>query len=447
MDNEKTPSAFDQVSNWFSRSVTVKLFMILLLALLLLIPASMITNLIHERQSLQMESVQEVSSNWALDQEIVGPILTIPVHRRNENGSGLWVEYVQLLPEKLTISGQLAPEQLHRGIYETIVYRTKLDCAATFDTTLVRSVIGQQDYIDWSKALISIGIPDMRGIEQEIVLDIEGKKYPVNPGIPDYALVKSGISAIIPLNTLSGGSTIDVKCTLDLQGSSMLSFQPIGKHTQVTLNSSWQDPAFSGAFLPDNRVVNSTGFTADWKVLQLNRNFPQVWTGSTYKDQMSSTTFGVELTTGADDYQKSMRSVKYALLTIALTFLTFFLTETINKKRIHPFQYILVGLALCLFYILLISLSEQMSFDTAYSISAMVIVLMITLYSRTFYKLWKHSIFLSLVLVGLYGYLYVTLQATDYALLIGATGLTCMLGLTMYLTRKVNWYGSEKSEG
>ena len=446
MDTDKTPSAFDQVSNWFSRSVTVKLFMILLLALLLLIPASMITGLIHERQSLQTESVQEVSSNWAMDQEIVGPVITIPVMRTQANGAGGWIEYVQLLPENLTIKGNVMPEQLHRGIYETIVYHTKLDVAATFDTTFVRSVISENDRIDWSKAVISIGIPDMRGIEQEILLQMNGKAYTVNPGIPDYAIVKSGVSAVIPLASIMDGSSLDVQFSLALQGSSILSFLPVGKNTHVTLNSKWQDPAFTGAFLPDSRTVNSDGFSADWKVLQLNRNFPQVWTGSTYNDELTTTGFGVELINGADDYQKSMRSVKYALLTIALTFLTFFLTETINKKRIHPFQYILVGLALCLFYILLISLSEQLTFDTAYCISSLVIVAMITLYSRTFFALWKHSLLLMLVLIGLYGYLYVTLQATDYALLIGAAGLTVMLGLTMYLTRRVNWYGSLRND-
>ncbi len=224
MDTDKTPSAFDQVSNWFSRSVTVKLFMILLLALLLLIPASMITGLIHERQSLQTESVQEVSSNWAMDQEIVGPVITIPVMRTQANGAGGWIEYVQLLPENLTINGNLTPEQLHRGIYETIVYRTKLDVAATFDTTFVRSVIGENDRIDWSKAVISIGIPDMRGIEQEILLQMNGKAYTVNPGIPDYAIVKSGVSAVIPLASIMDGSSLDVQFSLALQGSSILSF-------------------------------------------------------------------------------------------------------------------------------------------------------------------------------------------------------------------------------
>lgn len=442
MDNEHSPTAFDQVSNWFSRSVTVKLFMILVLALLLLIPASMIKGLIQEREALHDNTVYEVSHNWAAEQEIGGPVITIPVFKQNDDGTNQWMDYFHILPEQLSISGNIDPQELHRGMYTTYVYRSQLSVEAEFDTTLLRELIGSERVIDWQKAVVSIGIPDMRGIEQEITLRINGTPHPVQAGVQERGLFNSGVSAHINLMEIGGNDKLTLQFDLNLQGSEGLHFLPLGNTTRVQLTSSWQDPSFSGAFLPDMRKVSDAGFSAEWQILQLNRNYPQIWSGNTYNEGIKETAFGVELTGGANDYQKSMRSVKYAILTIALTFLVFFLTEAINKKRIHPFQYILVGLALCLFYVLLISLSEQMAFDVAYGISALVIVAMITLYSRTFYVLWKHSLLLMGVLIGLYGYLYVTLQATDYALLIGSAGLTIMLALTMYLTRRVNWYST-----
>lgn len=440
MNDDSTPSVFDQVSAWLSSSVTVKLFMILILALLLLIPAAMIRELITERQSQHDLTVSDVSSNWAHSQQLSGPVITVPIYKQNPDGTEQWRNYVHLLPETLEVSGTIDPQELHRGIYEVIVYRSALDISASFDTARIAEQINAEGTLDWQRAVLTIGIPDMRGIEQEMEVRINNTAYPVNAGTPQYALFNSGVSVPLDLTAVNDGEQIAVQFGLQLQGSEALEVYPLGNNTTVALHSAWQDPSFSGAFLPDTRSVTEEGFTAEWKILQLNRNFPQVWMGDVYTEAMESAVFGVDLKSGADDYQKSMRSVKYAILTIALTFLVFFLTEILNKKRIHPFQYILVGLALCLFYVLLISMSEQIAFDSAYVIAAAVVVLMITLYSRTFYALWKHSLLLAVVLTGLYGYLYVTIQATDYALLMGAGGLTLMLALTMYFTRRVNWY-------
>ena len=219
-----------------------------------------------------------------------------------------------------------------------------------------------------------------------------------------------------------------------------MSFVPLGNVTEVEIESNWPSPSFNGNFLPDFREVTDDGFSAKWKILQLNRNFPQSWIGRNQSEKMDEASFGVDLILPLDDYRKSMRSAKYAVMTITLTFLIFFLVEILNKKKIHPFQYALVGLALCLFYVLLISISEHSNFNVAYGISTFGIVAMISLYSLSAFKMKKLTVLLVATLSGIYGFLFVTLQLADYALLMGSVGLTLILGATMYFTRNINWY-------
>ena len=280
----------------------------------------------------------------------------------------------------------------------------------------------------------------MRGIKNQLVVDINGSPNAVIAGTSQHQIASSGVS--IPLKGISEmlNNKIDFKYDLDLQGSNNLSFIPIGNTTDIKIKSSWNAPSFNGTFLPDERSVSDSGFEAQWHILQLNRNYPQMWEGNMYSETMHSSAFGVNLIESLDDYQKSMRSVKYAILIIASTFLVFFLVEMMNGKRIHPFQYILVGLALCLFYILLVAISEQLNFNAAYIISAAAIVVMISLYSISIFTSKKLSFLLFAILTVLYGFLFVTLQMSDYALLTGSIGLTIMLASTMYFTRNINWY-------
>ena len=238
--------------------------------------------------------------------------------------------------------------------------------------------------------------------------------------------------------------SINYSFNLDLQGSHNLSFMPVGSNTNITLESSWSSPSFNGNFIPDARDVSEQGFTANWEVLQLNRNFPQYWTGEGQAYNLAGSVFGIDFILPMDDYQKSMRSAKYAVMTVVLTFLIFFLVEILTKRKIHPFQYTLVGLSLSLFYVLLISLSEHSNFNTAYLISALAVILMISLYSISVFNSKKHSFLLVAVLTGIYGFLFVTLQLTDYALLMGSIGLMLILATTMYFTRNINWYNINK---
>ncbi len=240
---------------------------------------------------------------------------------------------------------------------------------------------------------------------------------------------------------------------------------PLGRNTQVNIRSNWPNPSFDGAFLPDERDVDESGFTARWEVLHLNRNFPQAWKGSQYRfttpgaspsspdnyyydrppvdvaqtvsTKASGYRFGVNLLRPVDEYQKSMRSAKYAILFISLTFLVFFFVETLNRKRIHPIQYLLVGLALCIFYALLVAISEQLNFNLAFIVSSIAVTVLITLYCHSIFKQQKLTLFIGLLLVMLYGFVFTLLQLQDYALLIGSIGLFGILAVVMYHRRSI----------
>ena len=266
----------------------------------------------------------------------------------------------------------------------------------------------------------------------------------------------------------------DFSFDLDINGSRNLSFLPFGKETKVELKSNWSNPSFEGSFLPDEREISSNGFVAKWKVLQLNRNYPQQGCGAflgenpvqnisngysnrdNYSDDYASmgtdenniASFGVKLMLPIDEYQKTMRSAKYNIMFIFLTFLAFFFMEILNKNKIHPIQYLLVGFAICLFYILLLSISEYLKFNIAYWIACLAILILITFYAKSIFKSNKITALTAIILAMLYGFFYSILQLQDYALLMGSLGLLLILAVIMYLTRNINWYsiGNQKSE-
>lgn len=445
MENQN--NLFEKMSNWLKNSVMLKLLTITILMLLLLIPSAMINDVIRERQSLQQEAIDEVSSKWANSQEINGPILTLPLLYEHEK-EGKMVEtvvYHYVLPQNLIINGKLKPQKLNRGIYDVVVYDSDLNVNGTFNMDISFDENHLKE-IQFEKAFLTIGFSDLRGIGNNINFNWGDENLKVESGSKITDLISSGIT-IYPQNITSNeNQSIDFDFSVALQGSQDLTFVPVGGTTQVNLQSEWPSPSFKGNFLPKNRDVNETGFIADWNVLELNRNYPQSWSGRNMKDKMDASAFGVNLLNEVDDYKKAQRSAKYSVMTIALTFLVFFLVEVINKKRIHPFQYILVGLALCLFYILLVSISEHSNFNLAYAISTFGIVGMISFYALYIIKARKLVIILILTLIGIYGFVYVTLQLADYSLLIGSIGLAVILGLTMYFTRKIDWYNLQTAK-
>ena len=243
------------------------------------------------------------------------------------------------------------------------------------------------------------------------------------------------------LETLSKAYAFSIP--LKLNGSGYLKFEPVGKETTVALESGWSSPSFEGDFLPDQREIRPEGFSASWKVLDLNRNYPQQWKGAEYSfgtGNHPSAHFGVRLVQTVDEYAKTERSSKYAILVIGLTFLIYFFYETLRRFHIHPFQYLLVGLALSVFYLLLLSLSEHLGFNTAYAVATAATIGLITVYSAGVFKNLRMTVQLTLLLGLIYGFIFIVLQLEDYALLTGSIGIFAALAAVMYYSRNVDWY-------
>ena len=266
---------------------------------------------------------------------------------------------------------------------------------------------------------MNLVISDLRGINNEVKLNWMGRELTFSPGIVNSTMGKSGISVPVQFDPLAPNQQFDLE--LNLKGSKSLMFTPVGEKTDVSVTSEWNDPGFTGNFLPVERTINDSGFSATWSVLHFNRNYPQQWTNDNDSGQEKSmeihkSDFGVELVTMADHYQKNTRSAKYAILIILITFIVFFLYEVFSKQRIHPFQYIMVGFAITLFYLLLLSITEHLGFNVAYLISASSVLILITLYTVSFMPKFRNSLGVGLSLAACFGFVFILLQLESLAL-------------------------------
>lgn len=425
-------------------SIGIRLVIIGALILALMIPSAFIRGLVSERAERRREAIEEITSKWSTKQTIGGPVITIPYTETWKDEEGVTrttTQYIQVLPETLNIEGEIQPEIRYRGIYQAVVYNGRLDLSGRFVFEGIQKLNIDLQQLRWDEAFISVNISDLRGIKEYVELKWGEQAILFEPGIKrGNNLFASGVSVGIPLaaGDLSGG--MDYAFRLNFRGSEALNFLPLGKITKVNLKSSWSNPSFDGAFLPVQHQIDSNGFSAAWQVLDLNRNYPQIWVEKGPERAVFSSAFGVNLFTPVDIYTQTTRAAKYMIMFIGLTFLVFFLVEVFSSKKIHPIQYLLVGFSLCLFYLLLLSLSEHINFSLAYLLASLSVVLLIGAYVRS--ALEKKVI--PLITVGmltlLYGFLYILLQNQDYALLIGSVGLFLILAAVMYLTRNVNWY-------
>jgi len=342
----------------------------------------------------------------------------------------------------LNIEGIINPDIRYRSIYKVIVYGSSLEINGNFDLSTIEGLNIPPENIDWDQAYISIAVSDMAGIQNEVMLNWDQSGFAVNPGMKNDVIGNTGFTVKVPF--LTDRNIYSFELPLDLNGTGYLWFVPLGKVTNVDLKSDWVTPSFSGDFLPRSRDVTDTGFKATWKVTHLNRNYPQIWKDQTYYTY--DTAFGVSLLFPVDEYQASMRSAKYAVLFISLTFLIYIFIEILNKRKIHPVQYLLVSFGILIFYTLLISLAEHIGFNMAYLISSIAIVGLITIYSHSVFRNLKLTLIMMFSLILLYVFLFVTLQMEAYALLMGSIGLFLVLGIVMYLTRKVSWYRESGGE-
>ncbi len=423
----------------FSRSATLKALTIAVLTLLMLIPGSMIQNLIQERQMRSWEAIEKINAKWSNSQILNGPVLVIPYQTKttNEKKSVVIENHTfNLTPENLNVQGKLIPEERHYGIYKSILYKSNLNITGNFRPV---EVFAENAEIKWNDAYVRIGVSDLRGISNNVNFVINGEKFNAETGGKEDFI---GQGLVIKLKnfgeSLKTKKMLDFSCTMDLRGSNDINFIPIGGTTNVQIGGNWPSPGFIGNFTPEYKL-DDKGFSANWKILHFNRNISETWHDDN-NDKTENLSFGVNLVNTVDHYQLNMRSAKYALMFIALTFVAFYFVELLTKKRIHPLQYLLVGIALILFYSLLLSISEQLNFSIAYLIAAIATIGMIVIYTSFIFKNKVQSIILALILVTLYTYLYVILQLEDVALLIGSIGLFIILGIIMFLTNRIKWY-------
>lgn len=432
----------DRTTTYISRSITLKIIAIGILILLLLIPSVMIQNIIEERQHRRDSVVAEINQKWGESQTITGPFITVPYKEFYKDRSGetqFNLKYLHILPEALSITGEISPERRHRSLFETVVYEAKLNFSGNFKIPQSGLLNIEPNNILWDKASLSVGITDMRGIEDRIDIKFNEALYNTNPGLRTADIAPAGVSTQVDLSVPSETKRFSFK--LNLKGSDQIDFIPVGETNTVSLKSTWPSPSFDGAFLPDKSNVKDDRFSAEWKVLHLNRNYPQFWQGKQY--EVCSSAFGVKLIFTADIYQKSTRLAKYAVMFLFFTFASFFFSEVINKQKIHPIQYILIGIAILIFYTLVLSLSEHMGFNFAYILSALSVTLIISGYAKAIVASKQFALMIMGILAVLYGYLYIVLQLEEYSLLMGSIGLLVIIATVMFMTRKINWYKAE----
>lgn len=445
--NPTTPAT----PNFIQRNaLSVKIVLIGVLILLLLIPLAMIRDLIRERSFTASEAIQEVQSKWSGSQLVTGPFITIPYYEEEEytyyegntqkTGTRRTTNYLHLLPDLLEITGNVETEQLSRGLYDVVVYKAPLSIRGKF--VIPREPLSRiaPENLLARNATLNLGLHDLRGISEQIDIQWGDETLQFEPGVPADFILPTGVSTALPqFARYREGDAVEFTIRLSLKGSQSLQFSPFGKTTSIRLASNCTTPSFTGAFLPESREVDEQGFTAAWKVLNLNRNYPQAFTGKQRFTPNDLSAFGVNLLLPVQQYQQTQRSVKYASLIIILTFVISFFVEVMQKKNIHPFQYLLIGLALCLFYTLLLAISEHLGFNLAYLLASAMTIPLLTLYMTGVLKIRKTALTIGGLLALLYLYIYILIQMETYALLAGSIGLFAILALVMYYSQKINW--------
>jgi inner membrane protein len=427
-------------------SLLVKAGIIILIIMLLLVPTYYVTDLIEERELRQKEAILEVSQKWAGKQTITGPVLVIPYTTPNPASQvqgAVIKKYAYFLPDQLDVQTSIDPQEKHRGIYKVMLYNTRINIKGGFgNVDLAKLNIGPQA-VKWEEVFLRMNITDTRGLNEELQLKWKDTTLSFAANAIGEQDGVGGLTAKLPVQSVDQLNNTQFKSTLAISGAEQLLIAPIGKATKINMQSAYPHPSFTGEILPQSSLVKDSGFTANWTSLAHKRNFPQEFkqnespNGKTY--DVTNAAVGVNLFVPVNAYQKTLRSIKYAILCIALTFAAFFLIETINRKSVHPFQYGLIGLALILFYTLLLSVAEYIGFNPAYAIASICTIGLIGWFVKGIIASGRLSTILSFVLLLVYSYVFSILQLQDYALLLGSIGLFITLATVMYFSRKLQW--------
>ena len=440
-------------------AVFLKIACICLLIAFLHIPLGMTHGVLKERRGYQQQATDEIAAIWGHSQLITGPVLAVPYTYRQPvvrpkvvNGKNEDVEEMAsfqatayFLPELLKVQGRIDPEVRRRGIYDTIVYSTKLKLEGNFQPDFGAAGIAV-DRIVWENARVLFGVSDLRGIRGVTPVAINGAV-----GAPFEAADIQGepLPLAAKIQSAAAGTKLEFSFEASLQGSERLDLVPAGKVTRVALASSWADPSFSGAYLPSKREIGPAGFSAEWETSHFSRGFGQSWISRApdspdIPKRFAAAAFGVRFAQPVDGYSMAERAQKYGVLFFVMVFAVFFLFEvTAPALRIHPLQYAMVGAALALFFLGFLALSEFWSTAAAYAAAAGACTLLVSLYAWSFLQTGWRTLVIAGGLGATYGYLYFVLKSQDYALVAGTAALFGALALVMFCTRRINWYSLE----
>ena len=437
METIETPKPGSTLDNLIDKGkLFFKAMIIFVMAFFLWVPTQLIREVINEREKRQKEAIEEVGSKWAGKQTITGPILMIPYNGRGSNGAGYEKKYAWFMADVLDISSSVAPQKRHRGIYDVVVYQGDISITARFNDIKLKQVNAAPENFAWSEAKLVLQISDLsRGIGEEIYIRWKDSSLLCQPWTEPNTNIGDAIYAAVPLKPEDANAQNVFTTKFSLHGSQQLMFSPAARETRIQMTGDWPDPSFTGIKLPETPNSSDSGINVKWRYV--NRNTPMVWNDQFINLQNSS--MGANLIIPVDGYDKTERSIKYALLCIVLTFAAFFLIETIYKRPLHLLQYGLAGLALVLFYTLLLSISEYTGFNLAYLIAGVATIGLVTWFVGSIMKSGKLATFISFVLTVVYGYIFTIIQLQDYSLLMGSIGLFVALAIIMYFSRKMQW--------
>lgn len=421
----------------------IKGFLVSFLILALLIPTLFISQLVRERMNRNDEVKREIAQQWGSEQSLTGPLLVVPFWQQEKAEDGkisTVTRYAYFLPDSLNVQGGLEPGHRQRSrIFRLLVYTASLKVNGAF-TALPYARLGlKAEQLMPADAFLLYGLSDYTGIQQQMRILWDGSDHAFSAGT-NQSMLQKGLYVPMPMTLDDLARPHAFSMDLLLRGAETIRLTPVGRSTTVQLKSVWPHPSFVGKTLPTHDI-SKQGFTATWNAFDLNREFAQQWKEGT-EVNFADSDFGVSLLEPLDHYAKSERSVKYAILLIMLTFVVYFFIEVLQKKQVHAVQYILIGFALCIFYTLLLSISEYLGFGSAYLIAALATVGLITAYTHGIFGKWRTTGLCGGFLSLLYIFIFVLIQLQDGALLVGSIGLFLILASIMYASRKVEWYKS-----
>jgi inner membrane protein len=448
------PSAFRN----FTQGYTFKVLLLMVLVLLLLIPLNMIRGLVNERGRTAASAESDIMEAWGEQLVEAGPLVIIPGIKLEEirtktEKDGERIEQVKtpltlvISPQKLDVSASFKTETRKRGIFSVPLFSGTLSLTGNFDPALAIAELLPNEEVFLNQAELVISLSSQKGIRKINTSTWNDEELFFKPGNRGYSLFTygygksaGGIYASLPWFE---NSTAAFNISIDIQGGQYVRILPIGQDTHAAISADWGSPSFQGAYLPGESSISDTEFSALWDVNYLSRDIPLFWKNHNDGYDYSDSLFGVNFFRSIDTYALNTRAVKYAVLFLIVPFLTLFLLEIFTKKRIHPVPYLLSGIGNAVFYLLLLSLSEQLPFYTAYLVAACAVTTMMTLYSRSLLPSWDKSWYMGLTVTISYVLLYAVLNAESYALLIGSVGTFVVVALIMFLTRKLDWYKEE----